>query len=196
MKLVRLLLVALLALYSAVAAGASSAFAQGWSGDSRRIAMGGAGTSENLASRMVEEEGGYFVIPLPLGLFQVLKSRDIFDPDSDEFDLVRSIEYAASPLHLVANRDGTGTGVTLVNDLTNGQLSRDLNAYRGFVPVTQPVAYGLAAPNWGKTIRVYKSTTTTHGVYVGAGPYLSIRGELNVNEQLVDIFPAPRTCTC
>lgn len=174
----------------ATVGAATPASAQNWSGDARHIAMGGAGTSENLASRMIEDEAGYRAIVLPLGLFQVLKNTDIFNPDSDEFDLVRSIEYAASPLHFTIDRDGTGTGALLVNAIRNGELSRDLNVYRGFVPVTQPIGYGLGKPSFGGTIPVYKNGTTKHGVYVGAGPYFGFRSSLSVDDRLVDLLSA------
>ena len=171
-----------------VTAVAVPAWAQNWSGDARRIAMGGIGTGENLASTMIREEGGYRTIVVPLGLIQVLRNLDIFNPDSDEFDIVRTVEYAASPLHFTLDRDGTGTGVEFVNGLRNGELSRDLNVYRGFVPVTQPIAYGLANPSFGGTIPVYKTDTARHGIYLGAGPYLGFRGTLNVDQGLLDIL--------
>jgi hypothetical protein len=174
---------------AALAAVASTASAQNWSGDARRIGMGGVGSSENLATKMIEsDEDGYRTIVIPLGLFQILKNTDIFNPDSDEFDLVRSVEYASSPLHYTFDRDGTGSGVELVNDLRNGQLSNDLNRYRGFVPVSQPVAYGLASPSFGVTIPVYRRDKTRHGAYVGAGPYFPFRGALSVDDQLVSIL--------
>ncbi len=171
-----------------VCGAASPVFAQNWMGDARKIGMGGAGTSQNLSSGMVKEEGKPRTIVIPLGLFQVLRDLDIYNPSSDQFDLVRSIEYAASPLHYTFNRDGTGTGVEFINDIVNGRVSRDLNVYRGFVPVTQPVAYGLANPSFGGTIPVFKSDAVKHGIYVGAGPYLSMRGALEVDEQLVSIL--------
>ena len=130
------------------------ASAQNWSGDARRIAMGSVGSGENLASTSIREERGYRTIVVPLGLFQVLKDFDIFNPDSDQFDLVRTVEYASGPLHYTIDRDGTGTGVAFVNGLRNGELSRDLNVYRGFVPVTQPIASGLANPSFGGSSRV------------------------------------------
>lgn len=178
----------LFGLVAGLSIAASPAMAQNWSGDARLIAMGGAGTNQNLASKMIEEERGHRTIVLPFGLFQILKDTDIFDPSSDEFDLVRSIEYAASPLHYTVGRDGGGSAVLFVNALRNAELSRDLNTYRGFVPVTQPVAYGLGNPSFGGTIPVYKSGKTKHGVYVGAGPYFAFRGGLAVDEQLVGLL--------
>jgi hypothetical protein len=169
-------------------ASVAPAAAQNWSGDARRIAMGGVGTSENLASKMIEEEKGHRTVVVPLGLFQVLKDLDIFNPDSDRFDLVRSIEYAASPLHYTVNRDGTGTGELFVNAIRNGEIELDLNVYRGFVPVNQPIVYGLGNPSFGGTIPVYRSGETRHGIYVGAGPYIGFRGGLALDEELVDLL--------
>jgi hypothetical protein len=171
-----------------VACTAPSAFAQNWSGDARQIAMGGVGTSQNLASSMIADEKGYRTIVIPLGLFQVLRNLDIFNPESDEFDIVRSVEYAAAPLHYTFDRDGSDTGAEFVNALRNAELSRDLNDYRGFIPVTQPVAYGLGNPNFGLTIPVYRTDRTRHGVYVGAGPYFAFRGDLTVDDQFINIM--------
>ena len=150
--------------------------------------MGGVGTSQNLASSMIKDDRGYRTIVVPLGLFQVLRDLEIFDPGSDQFDIVRSIEYAAAPLHYTFDRDGGDTGVEFVNALRNGELSNDLNVYRGFVPVSQPVAYGLGNPLFGVTIPVYRSDRTRHGVYVGAGPYFAFRGDLTVSDQFIDIM--------
>jgi hypothetical protein len=166
----------------------ASAFAQHWSGDARRIGMGGVGTSENLASKMAEEERGYRTIVIPFGLFQVLRDTDIFNPDSDDFDLVRSVEYAISPLHFTFDRDGTGTGALLVNALRDGEVSRNLNVYRGFSPVTESVVYGLGNPSFGGTIPVFRSGATRQGVYIGAGPYIGFRGGLTMDERLVSLL--------
>ena len=172
-----------------LAAGvASPAAAQNWSGDARHIAMGGAGSGGNLASKAVEQDEDYRSIVIPLGLFQVFKDMDVFDPDSDEFSLVRILEYAASPLHYTFDRDQGTDGPDFFNDIRNASLARDLNVYRGYVPVTQPVGYGLANPNWGVTIPVYKNDRARHGVFVGAGPYMAMRGALTVDDQLVEIL--------
>ena len=80
-------------------------------------------------------------------------------------DPIRATEYGLSPLHYTYDRNGTGTGIQFINDLLDGHLNRDLNAYRGFIPTSQPVGYGLWAPNWGATIPVYKkSNGTRHSV--------------------------------
>jgi len=135
----------------------SPAFAQNWMTDARRIAMGGVAGSENLASRMIESpDGAHSTIVIPLGLLQVLNDLDIYNPDSENFDPIRAVEYVAAPLHYTFNRNGTGTGIEFINDLLGGRLNRDINTYRGFIPTSQPVAYGLLTPNWGVTIPVYK----------------------------------------
>ena len=50
----------------------SSATAQNWSFDARRIALGGVGDARNPALDLVDEQRGYSTIVLPFGLFQVL----------------------------------------------------------------------------------------------------------------------------
>jgi hypothetical protein len=174
----------------ALAGTRTPAFAQNWMTDARRIGMGGVAGSENLASRMIESpDGAHSTIVIPLGLFQVLNNLDIYDPDSEDFDPIRAVENAAAPLHYTFNRNGTGTGTEFINDLLDGRLNRDINTYRDFIPTSQPVAYGLVAPNWGITIPVYKKRDgTTHSVYAGGGLYLPTRGALEVDDQLKSIL--------
>ena len=77
------------------------AFAQNWMSDARRIAMGGVAGSENMASKMVESpEGPHTTIVIPLGLFQVFKNFDIYNPDSEDFDPIRAVENIAAPAAL------------------------------------------------------------------------------------------------
>ena len=83
----------------------SPAAAQNWSFDARRVALGGIGTTENVASGMVEEQRRYRSIVLPLGLIPVLSDLDVFKPGGDRFDPVRAMEYAASPLHYTIGRN-------------------------------------------------------------------------------------------
>src|SRR5688572_22342191 len=107
---------------------AASAFAQNWSFDARSIALGSVGGGDNLASRMVEEQRSYKTIVIPLGVLQVLSNTDRFNPESDEFDLVRAIELAASPLHFQFNRgEDSISGRDLFPDIRNATLSRDLS---------------------------------------------------------------------
>jgi hypothetical protein len=168
------------------------ALAQNWSFDARNVALGGIGSTSNIAFDMVDEQRPYRPVVLPFGLFQILPNLPKLDPTSDEFDLVRSIEYAASPIHYIVGRDSTSSASAFITDLRNGTLSRDLNVYRGFSPATSVTAEGLASPNWGKTFKIKQDGTGAfQGIYVGAGPYLSIRTEADVDPTLAAIFASP-----
>src|SRR4030095_7269768 len=151
-------------------------FAQGFNLDARRIGLGGAGYTNNMASKVIAEHQPYRVIPLPLGIFQLLDNRKFFDPNDPEFDPARAIEYAGNPLHFTLDRNSDSAGHEFVNDLVNARFSRDLNAYRGFSPSPEIKAGGLFSPSWGKTIRVSGDAAAgkSHGIYVGVGPYVSL----------------------
>ena len=176
----------------AAVVSASSASAQNWSFDARQIAMGSVGGgNENLASQMMAETKGYKSIVLPFGLFQVLRNLDVFKPDSDEFDIVRAVEYASAPLHYQFNRDTNEavSGRAFVVDVANAELSRDLNAYRGFALSNQPDAEGLSSPSWGKLIRVTGDDDGPfQGIYVGAGPYLGLRAGAVIDDRIIETF--------
>jgi hypothetical protein len=164
-------------------------FGQNWITDARRIGMGGVGGSENLASQMIESpDGAHTTIVVPLALFQILKDLDVYNPSSDNFDPIRATENVVAPFHYTFNRNGTGTGADFINDLLDGRLNRDLNTYRGFIPTTQPVAYGLWTPNWGATIPFYKKGKTRQSIYIGGGAYLPFRGSILVDDQLKTIL--------
>jgi hypothetical protein len=163
--------------------------AQNWSFDARKIALGATGGAENLASAMIDEERNYRSIVLPLGLFQVLRDFNRLNPTNDDFDVVRTIEYAAAPLHYQLGRDYDARSGQFAVDVRQGRVSRDLNDYRGFVPANQPPAEGLAAPSWGGTIRVHQGAGGAfQGIYVGAGPYLSMRTDIATDPQLNEIL--------
>jgi hypothetical protein len=153
------------------------AAAQDWSFDARDIAMGGVGATGNLSTKMIAEQRDYTSIVLPFGLIQVFKDVSIYNPDSTNFDPVRALEYAASPVHYSLNRGQVNSGEELfVSDIRNATLSRDLSRYKGFVPANDLLAEGLAAPNFGGTIKLVKGEHGSfQGVYIGAGPYLSVR---------------------
>ena len=152
--------------------------------------MGNAGGGDHPASRMIDEERSYRAIVLPFGLIQVLRNRNVFDPDSDEFDIVKAVEYAAAPLHYIVGRDSSesDSGRRLSLDIRNATLSRDLNAYRGFAPSKQPSAEGLTHTTFGGTIPVVRGGANSHGIYVGAGPYFSMRTSLDIDQRLIDIL--------
>jgi len=179
---------------------AGQASAQNWSFDARKVAMGSPGSGENLATRMIDDESDYRAIVLPFGLFQVFRDFDRLNPPKDNFDVIRTMEYAASPLHYTFGRDSVTPGQVngssglnnFVIDIRNAQLSRDLNRYRGSAPSNQPRAEGLASPNWGKTIKLKKEPGGAfQGVYVGAGPYMAMQTDVNFDQQLIDVLGSP-----
>jgi hypothetical protein len=168
---------------------AHEAHAQNWSFDARSIALGATGGSENLASAMIADERAYRSIVLPLGLLQVLRDFGRLNPTHDEFDFVRTIEYAAAPLHYQLGRDYDEGTSRFAVDVRQGRLSRNLNTYRGFVPANQPAAEGLASPTWGGTIRVHEGDRGAfQGIYIGAGPYLAMRTDVSIDPRLIDIL--------
>jgi hypothetical protein len=178
-------------LMSALAFGlvTRQASAQSWSFDAREIALGGVGGTHNVAADMIDEQRPYRAIVLPFGLIQVFQNIDVFKPDSSSFDPVRAVELAASPLHYTFGRTSTNTEEAFVSAIRNATLSRDLNAYRGFMPANHVVAEGLAAPSFGGTIKLSKGPGGTfHGVYIGAGPYFSIRSTTDIDQQLTSIL--------
>ena len=77
--------------------------------------------------------------------------------------------------HYILGRDTSERGGEFLNDLRNGELSRDLNTYRGFEPATSVSAEGLASPSWGGTLKFREIGNTFHGVYIGGGPSLSMQ---------------------
>lgn len=178
-----LVLLALLAL-------SEPAHAQNWSFDGRTIALGGVGSTGNLATKMIDEQRDYTPIVIPFGIFQVLSDIDVFDPDSSTFDPIRAVEYVASPLHYVVDRSTANSGqAAFVNDVRNARLSRDLSKYKGFVPANDLLAEGLVAPNFGYTIKVRQdSSGGFQGVYVGAGPYLSLQTSGTIDPGLTTVL--------
>lgn len=175
-----------------VALVATPAFAQNYEFDARRIAMGSVGAGDNPAQSMVHKDSPYGSVVIPFGLFQVLRNRNLFDPNSDQFNPVIALEYAASPLHFIVNRDGGDTSAAFVNALRTGSASRDLNTYRGFaLPLTLSTA-GLLAPHWGGTIHLTNGRDGSYqGLYIGAGPYLSVGTNLTSDPRLVNLFATP-----
>jgi hypothetical protein len=160
-----------------------------WEFDARQIALGSSSGTANLASDMVEQERPYRSIVLPFGLLQVLRDFDIYDPGSSRFDPVRAIEHIASPIHYIVNRDSAAAGeAAFVSALRNGQVSRDLNVYRGFAPAAHIDAGGVAAPGWGRTIELARTSGAHHGVYIGAGPYLSLTTTNDFDDRLAALL--------
>ena len=163
--------------------------AQNFSGDARRIGMGGVGERSNMASEMAGDARDYRSIVLPLGLYQVLEDTNVFDPRSDSFNPVRAMELAANPIHFTLDRDTNDAGSRLVEDVVNGTVSRDLNQYRGFAPAQSLTAAGLLAPSFGKTFRIAGNQNESfHGIYAGAGPYVSVGTGLAIDPALIDLL--------
>ena len=170
----------------------AQARAQNWSFDARAVGLGGVGSTSNVAVDMVDEQRPYRAIVLPFGLLQVIPNLPKLDPTKDEFDLVRAIEYSASPIHFIVGRDDTETGSLFITDLRNGELNRDLNYYRGFSPATSVSAEGLASPNWGHTFKLSQNTNGSfQGIYAGAGPYFSMQTSAEIDPALAAVFASP-----
>jgi hypothetical protein len=168
---------------------APQARAQNWSFDARTIALGGVGSTSNIAAPAITNERPSRSIVVPLGLFQVLRDIDVFKPDSDQFDPVRAIEHAASPIHFVVGRETGSSGNRFVNDIFNAEISNDLNRYSGFVLSDDILAEGLASTTWGKTFRFAGSADGAfHGIYVGAGPYLSMSTHATLDPRLTALL--------
>jgi len=167
-----------------------SGFSQNFGPDARRIALGGAGATGTVSAEMVGKQQGYTSIPVPIGLIQVFKNREIFDPTDPNFDPVRAVEYAADPLHLTMNRDNNPQQNLFITNLIDAGLNinRDLNTYKGFKPAQHIHAQGLISPSWGTTLRVGSANGNSHGIYVGAGPYLAIGTDLDFDQRLIDVF--------
>jgi len=164
--------------------------AQNLGTDARLIGLGGNGGSDNIASKLMEDHESYRAIPLPLGIFQVINNRRFFDPNDPDFNPARAVEYTADPMHITFGRNSDSQGHLFMNNLVNGALSRDLNTYRGFTPASEIRAIGLISPSWGKTLPLSHSDSggMTHGIFVGAGPYLSLGTNLNFDQNLINIF--------
>lgn len=166
-------------------AQAAPALAQNWSFDARDIALGGTGNGGSIAADMIQDERTSRAIVLPFGLLQVVPNWHVFNPGDDRFDPVRAAEYAASPIHYIVGRDRTDTGQLFVSDIRNARLSRDLNAYRGFVPAARLQEAGLAASSWGGTIKFSRRDDGSfQGIFIGAGPYFATQTTTTVDERL------------
>ncbi len=166
------------------------AIAQNWSFDAREIGMGGVSQSSNLATKMIDEEKPYRTIVIPFGVLQIVNHFDIFDPTSDKFNPITAVEYAASPIHYIVGRLDTDSAESLfVSDVRNANLTGRLSRYQGFAPASDILAEGLGSPNWGYTYKFHKQPDGTfQGVYVGAGPYLSMHSQSTIDQGLINVF--------
>ena len=173
-------------------------YAQNYSFDARKIALGGSANAGagNIAFENVPKRFSYSSIVVPLGLIQTLGNLDVYDPDKPDFDYVRIIDYAGNPLHYTFNRSFRPGSADIVADISHGTLSRDLNTYRGIAPRDEYLAEGLLAPSWGHTFRFSKGAGTNYqGIYVGAGPYVALAADLNFDQQLINILGSSQAVT-
>jgi hypothetical protein len=165
------------------------AHAQGYSGDARKIAMGGIGYSDSVTAKMGGDVNSYRSIVVPLGIIQLIQDIDRFDPNDDRFDPILLVEYAVNPLNFMFERESEGPRGRFITDAVNGTMSRDLNDYRGFLPENRIQAEGLIDPSWGYTFKFYKQKNGSfQGFYVGAGPYISLKTDLNFDKNLIEIL--------
>ena len=186
----RVFLISLVTLVTLLA-GAGRGFAQGWSSDARKIALGGVGTNLNIASQMIEPDPKYRSIFIPLGLLQIVSNFDKFNPNSSNFDPIRAMEYVANPYHFTIGRNDDSAGRKLATDLFNGNVHANLNDYRGFIPPKNPKTEGIASFSLiHKTFKFQSNGTQFQGIYVGVGPYLTHRTSIDIDQKILDILSA------
>ncbi len=180
------------AMFFLVLAFCGSAMAQSYSGDARKIAMGGIGYSENIAAGLIEEQREYRSIVIPLGIIQMVRDIDKLNPDNEDvFDPILAAEYAANPIHYGFDRVTGGARGRFVTDIVNAEFT-NLNDYRGFDLTDHLVAEGLLSPTWGKTFKVKtRADGGFQGFFIGAGPYLSANADLRIDRELIEVFNSP-----
>jgi len=177
-----------LAVVFLLTASASSTFAQNYSFDARRIALGGAGGTPNVASKLVERQRRYKSILIPVGLVKVLSDIHVFYPNREDFDFSRAVEIVDSPLHFTFGRSEDITARWLFRDILNASLQSDPNAYSGFELPVLTDAEGLVSLTWGKTFMLHEDDRSFQGIYVGAGPYLASQAFFEFDAELEQIL--------
>jgi len=168
----------------------SSASAQNYTFDARRVALGGAGGTPNVAAKLVERQRRYKSIMIPVGLIRVLSNVHVFNPLHEDFDFSRAVEYGYSPLHHVFGRGEDLRASRFFKDIVNAVLEPDLNEYRGFDLAASTLEEALVSVNWGPTFMLREDDRSFQGIYAGAGPYLAIRGFAEFDSELVDLMGA------
>jgi hypothetical protein len=174
-------------------AAVSSASAQNYSFDARRIALGGAGGTPNVASKLVERQRRYKSILIPVGLVRVLSDIHVFYPNREDFDFSRAVEFASSPLHFVFGRKEDITARSFFRDVLHARVSSDPNAYSGFELPVLTDAEGLVSLTWGKTFMLHEDERSFQGIYVGAGPYLASQAFFEFDTALEEILSGSGT---
>lgn len=165
-----------------------NALAQNMTGDAREVGLGGVDYASRIFSDSTEGQGRGFVIPL--GLLQLLSDKQSVRPSSGRFDISLALEYAAVPTHYVIGRRPSAARAKFFADIREAGLSSDLNAYRGFTPAATLQGAGILSPNIGHAFTVHRSTSVTHQVYAGAGPYLTVRTRALFDQRLVNMLGA------
>jgi hypothetical protein len=174
-----------------IVSAAAPASAQNYSFDARRIALGGAGGTPNVASKLVERQRRYTSILIPVGLVKLLADIRVYFPNREDFDFSRAVEYSASPLHFVFGRTEDITARSLFRDIVHASLQPDLNSYSGFALPIQTESEGLMSLTWGKTFMMHEGSRSFQGIYVGAGPYLAARASVDFDAEFERILSGP-----
>ena len=168
---------------------ASSAFAQNYSFDARRIALGGAAGTPNVASKLVEQKRRYKSFVIPVGLVKVVKNISVFYPNLRDFDFSSAVEFATRPFHQVIGPVENHPGFNqLFADIRDARINSDPNAYSGFETSRLDFVEGLIAPNWGYTFMLREDDRSFQGIYVGAGPYIAVRADYGVNSDFEKVL--------
>jgi hypothetical protein len=170
---------------------ASPALAQNYSFDARRIALGGAGGTPNVASKLVERQRRYKSVLIPVGLVKVLSDVRVFYPNREDFDFSRAVEFSSSPFHFVFGRSEDITAGSFFRDMVKAQLKPDLNEYSdggGFDPPLVTSAEGLMALNWGYTFKLHEDTRSFQSIYVGAGPYMAAQAFADFDAEFQELL--------
>ena len=95
-----------------------------------------------------------------------------------------------SPLHHVFGRGDDLRPSRFFKDIANAVLEPDLNEYRGFDLATSTLEEALVSVSWGPTFMLREDDRSFQGIYVGAGPYLAIRGFAEFDSELIDLMGA------
>ena len=176
-----------------VTATVSSVSAQNYSFDARRIALGGAGGTPNVASKLVERQRRYKSVLIPIGLVKVLSDIRVFYPNREDFDFSRAVEFATAPLHFVFGRSEDISARSFFRDIVHASLNADPNAYSGFELPVVTDAEGLVSLTWGKTFMLHEDERGFQGIYVGAGPYLASEAFFEFDSELEKILSGSGT---
>lgn len=175
-----------------VAAASATATAQTVSGDAREIGLG----SVDYAAEIFGDSAGApssmrFV--LPFGLIQAASNWQKFKPSASAFDPSLALEYAAVPTHIVIGRNPSAPRSRFIADIRDANLNPDLNIYRGFQPAATLTGAGLIAPRFGRHFAIRPSSRFRQEIYAGAGPYLTVRSDLQFDQRLVSLLGASAT---